>query len=848
MKGKAQINSRSAIFDNNKLNSQNKTKEYSDYQQKDSLLDFSNYEEHGLGNKLSKKKSQLESMTKIKSKNFPQEEDISELTSPKSNKSQPVPQQFKKPQISKAFLDDFKKYIEYRQQKKTQQKSQMHSQMQSLVFSDLNPKKSLQNIPLTAHITTTTTNNNNNNNNNKTEQNDLEDAMKQEYQAKVQKHKDQTKKIMLEINKKLKIYAKSKQERFEDQMQVFKNTDTYIEIKPFLEQLNKVNHQKYIQQIARYENNIKQAQEYQQEDDLFRNSNSEFYQKFYANTPQRNEEQSMRKFEDLLTKAQSFIVHSNNLQTYKFLQNNIISKLMEELGYFDPNTSSSDSQQQKENVSDNIDFNQQLNDQSTSKETNTIRKYSKYAEKNQQKSDQINELPKIKRKPSLQLGDLTTDDNQFFINLKNYLNKAQKDINLKLELETEQNTYAQVIQENQRKIEEAKQEQIKRFLGGKLNPQNLLEGDRDVQLKEYYERFRLKAEQVRSTLHKVNQQLFQKKWANAQIKRQMLRQKERNQLLSQFKNNKINSDELLNPSKRMNEKLLRKKMNQNDGISQSQSKAQLSHNSLNDLSINQHNINSHDNYKNKNRDIQSSDDQNIYLTAPVEINSQQPLIKSTPNSMSQRIKEFSHHNKLKTIQEKINNNSSFNLPLIHSTKNQQSSHMLSPNKFKQNDLGLSIQTNKNNIFDKNNNNSQQAYILLDQRPSNGQTPPSILSKRNSASTNFKANQQDGPPIKKNSIQYSQRSPLFQQIQTEEEQNKIEQIIQEIDEEHNEYIQEKSNIKSQLELISMSYDKEMSKYQKNDNIDSIRGIQSDIPQHEYHSGLKLFQRQSKVSRF
>ncbi|KAL4467688.1 hypothetical protein ABPG74_013023 [Tetrahymena malaccensis] len=843
MKGKTtQVNSRSAIFDNNKLSSQTKIKDYPDYQQQDSLLNFSAYEDYGLGNKLSKKKSQLESMTKIKSRNFPQDEDISELTSPKTNKSQPAPQQSKKPQFSKAFLDDFKKYIEYRQQKKTQQKSQL----QSLVFSDYSAKKTQTNIPLTAN---SNSNNNNNNNNNKTEQNDLEDAMKQEYQAKVQKHKDQTKKIMLEINKKLKIQAKSKQERFEDQMQVFKNTDTYIEIKPFLEQLNKVNHSKFIQQIARYENNIKQAQEYQQEDDLFRNSNSEFYQKFYANTPKRNEEQSMRKFEDLLAKAQSYIVHSNNLQSYKFLQNSIIQKLMEELGYFDPNVSSSDLQQQKESVSDDKESNQQLNDQSTNKDTNPARKYSKYAEKEQQKSDQTNELPKIKRKPSLQLGDLTTDDNQFFINLKNYLNKAQKDINLKLELETEQNTYAQVIQENQRKIEEAKQEQIKRFLGGKLNPQNLLEGDRDVQLKEYYERFRLKAEQVRSTLHKVNQQLFQKKWANAQIKRQMQRQRERNQLLSQFKNNKINSDELLNPSKRMNEKLLRKKMNQNEAISQGQSRAQQSHNSLNDLSVDQYNQNSHDSYKNKNQnhDIQSGDDQNIYLTAPIEMHSQQPLIKSTPSSMSQRIKEFSHDNKLKTIQEKISNsNNSLNLPLIHSTKNLHSSHMLSPNKFKQNEL--KIQTNKQSIFDKNNNNSLPPQVLSIQKSINGQTPPSILSKRNSASTNFKANQQDSPTKKKNSIQFSQRSPLFQQIQTEEEQNKIEQIIQEIDEEHNVYIQEKSNIKSQLELISLSYDKEMSKYQKNDNIDSIRGIQSDIPQHEYHSGLKLFQRQSKVSRF
>jgi hypothetical protein len=42
-------------------------------------------------------------------------------------------------------------------------------------------------------------------------------------------------------------------ERFEDQMHVFKKTDTYVEIKPFLQSLNIINHKKYLNQINTYQ-------------------------------------------------------------------------------------------------------------------------------------------------------------------------------------------------------------------------------------------------------------------------------------------------------------------------------------------------------------------------------------------------------------------------------------------------------------------------------------------------------------------------------------------------------------------------------------------------------------------
>lgn len=49
------------------------------------------------------------------------------------------------------------------------------------------------------------------------------------------KIKMSTLKVMNEIRKKLKLQIKSKADRFEESMQLFKGTDTYIEIKPFLE-------------------------------------------------------------------------------------------------------------------------------------------------------------------------------------------------------------------------------------------------------------------------------------------------------------------------------------------------------------------------------------------------------------------------------------------------------------------------------------------------------------------------------------------------------------------------------------------------------------------------------------
>lgn len=58
------------------------------------------------------------------------------------------------------------------------------------------------------------------------------------------------------MRRKLKIKNKSKVEKFEESMAMFKDTETYIEIKPFLEQMNMLNHQNYINEIIKYENNI----------------------------------------------------------------------------------------------------------------------------------------------------------------------------------------------------------------------------------------------------------------------------------------------------------------------------------------------------------------------------------------------------------------------------------------------------------------------------------------------------------------------------------------------------------------------------------------------------------------
>lgn len=68
------------------------------------------------GNKFMRRNNKLGSMNRLKVNNqYPEEEDISELNSPKTNRNDPLlPQASKQPQFSLAFLDDFKKYIEYR--------------------------------------------------------------------------------------------------------------------------------------------------------------------------------------------------------------------------------------------------------------------------------------------------------------------------------------------------------------------------------------------------------------------------------------------------------------------------------------------------------------------------------------------------------------------------------------------------------------------------------------------------------------------------------------------------------------------------------------------------------------
>lgn len=62
----------------------------------------------------------------------------------------------------------------------------------------------------------------------------------------IEKKRDQTDKIMAIVNKRLKISRRPKGEHFDHKMNVFRNVETYVEIKPFLEQLNLVNHIQFL--------------------------------------------------------------------------------------------------------------------------------------------------------------------------------------------------------------------------------------------------------------------------------------------------------------------------------------------------------------------------------------------------------------------------------------------------------------------------------------------------------------------------------------------------------------------------------------------------------------------------
>lgn len=77
---------------------------------------------------------------------------------------------------------------------------------------------------------------------------------------------------MQDIQKKLKIVGKTKIEKFEEQMNVFKDTETYIEIKPFLESLNVANHRKYIETINKYQHNIDVAKQHFAHEDFVKNA------------------------------------------------------------------------------------------------------------------------------------------------------------------------------------------------------------------------------------------------------------------------------------------------------------------------------------------------------------------------------------------------------------------------------------------------------------------------------------------------------------------------------------------------------------------------------------------------
>lgn len=73
------------------------------------------------------------------------------------------------------------------------------------------------------------------------------------------------------------------------------------------------------------------------------------------------------------------------------------------------------------------------------------------------------------------------------------------------------------------------------FMNGELDPQKLSEEGQNIEAAEYHQKYREKAQQIRRTFNKINKALYEKKWANAQVKTQMERQREKNLILAKFK-------------------------------------------------------------------------------------------------------------------------------------------------------------------------------------------------------------------------------------------------------------------------------------------------------------------------
>ncbi|KAL4453471.1 hypothetical protein ABPG74_017678 [Tetrahymena malaccensis] len=350
------------------------------------------------------------------------------------------------------------------------------------------------------------------------------------------------------INKKLKIVHKTRDQLFNEKLQLFKGVSTYIETKQYLQNLNLLNKKNLIYNMKKNQqwneefNQIKEKQEFNERSKIYDNC-----------TDEEELNQSLTSEKDLTISKEDQIKQKFNVENPNFDKN--INLLLDRAHKHVVDQKKASHTRQNKSLND-ID-----------QEKNMF----KYISEVLQMIDPQEFLD-------------NTDENQFYEVLKVVLQENKKLAQLKQEEREEDNILLEQqkkkyeyellnqLYQNPQLVEHLSSEQIQEFINQQIKQkfephlanqeqksitEKLLGGlnidlkHTNLDAKSQYQEYVEKANHIQKTLKRLNENMFKQKWANALMKRKQEKERMRNSIIKKIQNNEIefNRIDVLFPSK-----------------------------------------------------------------------------------------------------------------------------------------------------------------------------------------------------------------------------------------------------------------------------------------------------------
>ncbi|EAR99986.2 hypothetical protein TTHERM_00961920 (macronuclear) [Tetrahymena thermophila SB210] len=356
------------------------------------------------------------------------------------------------------------------------------------------------------------------------------------------------------INKKLKIVHKTRDQLFNEKLQLFKGVSTYIETKQYLQNLNLLNKKNLIfnmkknQQWNEEFNQIKEKQEFNERSKMYDNCTDEDNEE-----GEEDQDKSFTSQKDQTISKEDQIRQKFNVENPNFDKN--VNLLLDR-------------------AHKHVVESKKVNHTRQNKSLNDI----------DQEKNMFKYISEVIQMIDPQEFLDNTDENQFYECLKEILQENKKLAELKQEAREED----QILLEQQKKkyeyellnqlyknpqlVEHLSSEQIQEFINlqikQKFEPQaanqehksiteKLLGGlnidlkHTNLDAKSQYQEYVEKATHIQKTLKRLNENMFKQKWANALMKRKQEKERMRNQIIKKIQNNEIefNRIDVLFPSK-----------------------------------------------------------------------------------------------------------------------------------------------------------------------------------------------------------------------------------------------------------------------------------------------------------